>query len=424
MTENIYEAQEIEIIKLYNAGERNKAHMADLIFDTHNPTNLTRDQLRRRVRTVIDKYGKSLETPEQALNRLKDARPDVYDAYIEECEQANIDPTLVNYFWYKSENFSLNVSQPRKSDKDLQAEFVEQLERIKKNLFLEAESDKWDKIYSIRTQLLNDEKNHLPSGKLFVPNIFDLHIGKLADVDETGGDYNYKIAVERFNNALDDLIQKTKDFRPERIMFPLGNDLFNSDKSKPFAQTTGGTPQQDDIRWQKMFVIGRQLIASAITKLSLIAPVDVVTVFSNHDHERVFYLGEVMDALFQDNPRVTINNSPRVRKYYRWGNCLIGLAHGHNEKMNELPMIMAREAKEMWAECTYFEWLLGHLHHKSSYLTQRTKDYNGVVITHLSSLSEADAWHFEKAFTGSIKCAEAFIYDKKQGLVGSAVHSI
>jgi hypothetical protein len=124
--------------------------------------------------------------------------------------------------------------------------------------------------------------------------------------------------------------------------------------------------------------MGVELMVYSIHRLSMIAPVDAVTVFSNHDHERVFYLGEVLQAAFSNSVRVSIDNSPKVRKYYCWGGCLLGLAHGHNEKPEQLPLIMAQESKVDWANTFYREFILGHLHHSKKLLTQTSKDYQGI----------------------------------------------
>lgn len=170
--------------------------------------------------------------------------------------------------------------------------------------------------------------------------------------------------------------------------------------------------------------MGVSLINNAILRLSQVAPVEVVTVFSNHDHERVFYLGEVVSATFDGSKYVTVDNSPSVRKYKQHGEVLIGLAHGHNEKAQDLPFIMAQEAKQMWADTFYREWLLGHLHHRQKFITQESKEYRGVKVTYLTSPSASDAWHYEKAFTGAIKGAEGFIYNQSEGLIGTVVHNI
>lgn len=261
-------------------------------------------------------------------------------------------------------------------------------------------------------------------GNLFVPNIFDLHLGKLAWGDESGEDYDINIAKVRFNTAMDDLISKSSGYNIGRVLFPVGNDLFNSDKAFPFAQTTNGTPQQDDSRWQKLFREGRELMVVNILKLAQIAPVDVVMVYSNHDRERGFYLGEVLDAIFESHPNITVNNQPRNNKYYQFGKCLVATAHGDNIKPADAPLIMAQEAPEMWANTWYREWLFGHLHHKQGYITPTAKDYRGVIVTYLTSPSATDSWHAMKNYTGSIKGAEGFIYGRDEGKIGTVIHNI
>lgn len=332
-----------------------------------------------------------------------------HTALLAECEEVGIPIEDVKYFWHKSKKFSINAVNGKTNHVD---EFNRYLDMVRTDINSEFQ---WAKVKAFTEK---------PDGVLFVPCIFDLHLGKLAWGEETGEDYDMKIAEARFVTAIEDLIRKTSGHRISRILFPIGNDIYNSDKATPFAQTTSGTPQQDDSRWQKMFRTGTKLITWAVSRLAEIAPVDVVTVFSNHDHERVFYLGEVINAVYAEHPNVSVDNSPKVRKYYKYGQCLFGLAHGHNEKAMSLPFTMAQEAKQDWADTHYREWFLGHLHHSKKIITEVGKDYSGVKVTYLTSPSATDAWHFAKNFTGSIKGCEAFVYDKQEGLIGTAVHNI
>ena len=318
-------------------------------------------------------------------------------------------PENWNAAWIKSKEASVYIRNGTVSLEAIREGYVDAVKEAIKSI----DSKSWGKI-PIKKQ----------SNNLFVPCIFDLHIGKLAWGQETGENYDYKIAIERFRYAIEDMIYKASSYDVERILFPVGNDIYNSDKAFPFPQTTKGTPQMDDIRWQKLFRVGVQLITEAIIRLSKIAPVDTFTVFSNHDHERVFYLGETLTAVFDSHPNVMVNNKPPVRKYYKWGENLIGLAHGHNEKPQDLPSLMSNEQPKLWGETTYRYWLLGHLHHRQKYLTQQSKDYRSVNVTYITSPSAADAWHSEKGFVGSIKGAEGFIYNKEEGLIGTVIHNI
>lgn len=289
---------------------------------------------------------------------------------------------------------------------------------------LELNNLKEEILSDLKSITWNNTKRKEHNGNLFVPNIFDLHLGKLAWGEETGEDYDLGIAKERFEFAIDDLIQKANPYNIGKVMFIVGNDFFNSDKAFPFPQTTAGTPQLDDTRYQKLFREGRKLIVSAINRLSEIADVDVLMQSGNHDTERIVYLGEVLEAIYENNKRVSVDNSPKSRKYYQFGQVLLGSTHGNNEKMDKLPLLMAQEAKEMWASTFYREWLLGHLHHKNKLITQESKDYQGVIISQLTSPSSADAWHHTKGYVGAIKGAEGFIYNKEEGKIASVIHNI
>ena len=342
------------------------------------------------------------------IERLKEIRSQGGNTFENTLEDNNFTPpSNWQYGWLKTKEASVFVKNSKPIDHDAIRDAVSDAVR--------------DAIVDVKWKKGSGNPN---SGNLLVPNIFDLHLGKLAWGQESGEDYDIKIASQRFRDALEDLIEKSKGYDIERIMFPIGNDFFNSDKSKPFPMTTNGTPQTDDVRWQKMFRIGVQLITEAVIRLSSIAKVDVITVFGNHDEERVFYLGETIAAVFAKQDGISINNNPTMRKYYRWGQCLLGLTHGKYEKAQDLPMIMAQESKEMWAETFYREWLLGHLHHRQKFLTQETKDYRGVRVTYLTSPSSSDSWHVERGYTGAIKGAEAYIYNMDEGLIGSVIHNI
>jgi len=79
-------------------------------------------------------------------------------------------------------------------------------------------------------------------------NIFDLHLGKIAWSEETNHDYNLDIASNIFNQCIEEFLDEISNKNIERIVFPIGNDFFNSDRSHPFNSTTKGTPQEEDAR--------------------------------------------------------------------------------------------------------------------------------------------------------------------------------
>lgn len=289
---------------------------------------------------------------------------------------------------------------------------------------------------AIRKQFIDDLKSLSPvvkqkstlsslePGKLLEINIFDLHFGKVAWHEEVGENYNINIATQRFNDCIDYFIETYKNFNIDQILFPISNDFFNSDKSHPFNATTSGTPQEEDTRWQNTFRKGRELLITGIQKLSEIAPVTVKVIPGNHDYERSFYLGDSLQGWFHNNENVTIDNNASPRKYFTYGKCLIGLTHGNNEKVTDLPMIMAQENPIEWAKTIYREFHLGHLHHKKETKFNATNELQGVMVRYMSSLSGTDSWHHKKGYIGARKSAEAFLWDKEKGLQNQTYFNI
>lgn len=253
-------------------------------------------------------------------------------------------------------------------------------------------------------------------GHLLEVSIFDLHLGKLAWSEETGGsNYDIKITESAFREALESLIVRSAPFPISKILFVVGNDFYHTDNS--FNTTTAGTPQDADGRWQKSFVVGKRLMIEAILRLREIAPVEVLCVAGNHDQTKVFYLGEVLHSFFCKTAGVTINNSPKLRKYFSWGNNLILFTHGDKEKHDQLPLIMATEQPELWGKSKHREVHTGHFHSKKNVFFDAISEHAGVRVRILPSLSENDAWHASKGYTPS-RSAEAYIYHPSQGVVG------
>ena len=256
-------------------------------------------------------------------------------------------------------------------------------------------------------------------------SIFDLHIGKLAWGGETGENYDVKIASRRFLNAIETLLRHASGFQYSKILFPIGNDFYNSDTI--FNTTTKGTQQDEDLRWQKTFKVGARLIVDGINLLKQTGvPVDVVVIPGNHDFERSFYLGEYLDAWFNNDPIVHVNNGASPRKYYRFGKVLLGLTHGSEEKESSLPLLMATdiESKPHWSETLYHEWHLGHIHRKRnvrySVTDNKERTLNedlGVTVRYLSSLTGTEEWHHKKGFVGSVKAADGFVWNDEDGLI-------
>jgi len=258
-------------------------------------------------------------------------------------------------------------------------------------------------------------------------SIFDAHFGKLAWAPETGQDYDLRICKDRYMGAARDLLRRAfSKYEPERLLYVVGNDFFHCDHRN---MTTNDTEVDCDGRWQKAFRAGVQCCITLAEEAANDCPVDIMVVPGNHDREKAFCLGEVLEARFHTHTGITVMNDPDLYSYYRWGKNLLGFVHGdfhtNDKKRHLLPVQMATDRPVDWSETIWREWHLGHFHSELEDVWKyRTVDeIRDLVLRILPSLSGTDAWHRNMGFA-SVLAAECHLYHKNKGRAGYLVHQV
>lgn len=304
-------------------------------------------------------------------------------------------PQEVKHGWVKSDKASLFVKNHNYISPEENA-----IEQSFKNLL-----DKF-KDYSPKYPELKREK--LKDKHLLVVDPADIHIGKLCKSFETGQEYNSQIAVKRVKKGVQGLINKSSGFEIEKVLLVIGNDVLHTDTPK--RQTTSATPQDTDGMWYDNFLDGIQLYVDLINMLVQVADVHVVFNPSNHDYTSGFYLAQLIATHFRLSKNVTFDVSISHRKYYTYGENLIGTTHGDGAKNTDLPLLMAHEAKD-WTKCKHRYIYTHHVHHKTA------KDIMSVCVEALRSPSGADSWHYRNGYIHAPQAVEAFVHHPKHGQV-------
>lgn len=246
---------------------------------------------------------------------------------------------------------------------------------------------------------------------LYEINIADLHLGKFACDFETGEMLNSEIAERRFFDIIEkecDNIAQYGDYI-EKILFVWTNDFFNSDGIS--TATTGGTAQDTDMKWQKLYITGVNMLIKAIDKLSQLAPVKTFYIASNHSRQVDYYAICTLNAWFRNYKNVEVDITPHTRHYERYGVNLIGFAHSYYEKKQNLPYLMSVERKEDWGQTSYREYHLAHYH------SERVEEKGGIIFRWLPSVTGLDSWTNDSGYVGAVKRSYSFIYDRDRGLV-------
>ncbi len=241
----------------------------------------------------------------------------------------------------------------------------------------------------------------------------DHHFGMLAHHEENNqADYDLKIGEALLIGAMDHLVDITKGCGRAAII--LLGDFFHHDGQG--VTPTSGNVLDVDGRASKMvraaMKCARYMIDAALRHHGA---VDVVIEIGNHDLYSSIFLMEALAAVYEKEPRVSIDTSPAHYHYLTHGACLIGTHHGHGAKMEQLPLIMAADRPKEWGETKYRYWYTGHIHNKKG-LQMAVTEEGGCLAESFRILPPSDAWAANKGYRAG-RDMKAIVLHKQFGEV-------
>lgn len=253
------------------------------------------------------------------------------------------------------------------------------------------------------------EEKELNKNRLMEIPAIELHLGKYAEEEEVGSSYSTEIAKKRFHVIMNEILKTQMSEKCDRCVLMIGNDFFNSDTMN--NTTTKGTPQYNDIRWQKLFMTGLELYKEMLFMLrEEFNNIDVRLCSGNHDTMSSFYLYIALSSFFAKDDVIKFSDNYRQYQCYTFGDNAIFFGHGDCNQKRLLQTIPGEFYKE-WGASKYRELHLGHLH------SELTVDENsGMITRRIGSPTGVDAWHYGERFVGAIQKHQLFIWDKKEGL--------
>jgi hypothetical protein len=244
-----------------------------------------------------------------------------------------------------------------------------------------------------------------PNGMLVI-NKQDSHLNKW-DVD---GDNNvldrlakimYKVEVIAAQAQLSNNL--------EEITYIIGSDEFNSEYTNA---TTKGTPQQNTHTYHTSFEYICDHEVLMITMLLQYAKhVNVVYVAGNHDEFVGWHMVNWLQTYFRNIDRLTIDSSPKYRKYVSYGNSALMFNHGDAIKPAKLAALFPIEYRDQWSFHHNFYIFTGDKHHEVSH------DFNGIKFYQIPAFSNAKSlWDDKNGHTMSKGEVTAFLIDQAEGM--------
>jgi hypothetical protein len=240
----------------------------------------------------------------------------------------------------------------------------------------------------------------------------DWHIGMFAWSKEVGENWDLKIAEETIRCAVEDTVARSPSSGHCIVLG--GGDLLHADSKR--NETTGGTPQDVDGRYQKTIEVASRLMARTIDACLLMHDQITVRILKgNHDEHASVAVAYFLKAWYRNEPRVTVDVDPSDYFWFRFGLVMLGATHGHQSRdhISKMPGIMAHRRAEDWG-ATKFRYVHGfHLHHSAKTATEG----NGVICEIHQAPIPQDAWHFGSGYLSG-RSLQAITYHKDFGEIG------
>jgi len=240
----------------------------------------------------------------------------------------------------------------------------------------------------------------------------DPHIGMLAHAIETlSGHYDLKIAEAQLIECFRQLVWRTPPSRVGRIV-NLG-DFYHAETN---TQTTPGHGNKLDVdgRAYKVQKTGLRVLRAVIDLAKQRHQiVEFVALPGNHDPNMAFQIAAWLAAVYENDPRVVVDESIAAYNYREFGENLIATCHGDGAKEGALPLLLATRQRESWGRTKYHQFHAGHIHHT------RKIEHSGCLTWYHNTLADKDAWHAFKGYDAE-QFLESTTYHERFGPEGSA----
>lgn len=237
----------------------------------------------------------------------------------------------------------------------------------------------------------------------------DLHLGALAWREETGGD-DYDTAIAE--RLVEDWFAAAIDLAPRAqtaILAQIG-DLLHWDGFESVTPTSRHV-LDGDTRFPKMvraaIRVLRKIIRRLLEKHDF---VHIIMADANHDPASEVWLREMFAAFYDDEPRVSVDQSAGTYYAYRHGDVSLFVHHGHRRKVGNVDSVFAGRFREMFGATKYSFAHLGHLH------SDELKSTNLMKVERHETLAAPDAYAANGGWLSG-RSAKVITYHREHGEV-------
>lgn len=240
--------------------------------------------------------------------------------------------------------------------------------------------------------------------------VTDAHMGALAWHEETGDDdYDIKIAEAIITDWFYAAIDQTPPAQTA-VLAQLG-DLLHWDGFESVTPTSRHVLDGDS-RFPKMvraaIRVLRRVIERLLTKHDF---VHIIMADANHDPASEVWLREMFSVFYENDPRVSVDNSAGTYYAYKHGDVSLFYHHGHRRKITNVDSVFAGRFRDMYGATKFSYAHIGHLHN------DELKSTNLMKVERHETLAAPDAYAANGGWLSG-RSAKVITYHKQFGEVG------
>lgn len=190
--------------------------------------------------------------------------------------------------------------------------------------------------------------------------VTDSHFGMLAHREETGADYDLKLAEQLLLDWFSAAVAGAPQAHTA-VLAQLG-DLLHHDSLESVTPAHRHVLDADSRLHKVVRVVIRTLRRIVDMLLQKHRHVHVVMASGNHDPASSVWVRELLATIYENEPRVTVDTSPMLYYSYEWGSTALFYHHGHKRNVNNVDATLAGMFRELFGLSQYAYAHVGHLH--------------------------------------------------------------
>jgi len=250
-----------------------------------------------------------------------------------------------------------------------------------------------------------------PSNSLCNLVVFtDYHLGMLAWHKEGGADWDLKIAEALLLKSFIYLIDNAQ--QASMLVLCLQGDFLHTDGLLPLTPAHKHVLDADG-RFPKIVDVAIRVIRKMLAHaLATHKRVHLIVCEGNHDEIGSMWMRKMFSVLYENEPRLTVNESELPFYVFQWGKTMLAFHHGHKVNNGDLPILFASKFSVIWGVTTKRYGHCGHRHHSEE------KEHSGIIIQQHQTLAANDAHGARHGYI-SERYANLTTYHKDFGRTGT-----